>query len=82
MGASDEAELIRLVDAGESHKLVKIVPVSAAGVRITEIGEPFDLRGDGGQPVKRLIGQNTRGGRNQFLLIHPGNPFVRQERKK
>ena len=60
MRAGHGAEFFRTADAGEAHEVLHRVFVGAAGVRVADVGEPFDLGrhvgeflelGGGQQPV-------------------------------
>lgn len=42
VGAGDGAKILRLMDADKLHEVAQVVFVSAPGLRIIDIGEPFD----------------------------------------
>src|SRR6185503_7259195 len=57
--ACDGAELLRLLDANEAHECGHVVAIGAAGIVVFDVGEPFDLRGDVGQPLELGLSQKT-----------------------
>ena len=63
VGAGDEAELLRALDADESHEVGDVDLVGAAGARVVEVGEPFHF----GQALKFPGCQCPRAGRRADL---------------
>jgi hypothetical protein len=61
VGACDDPELLRPVNAREGHELGQIALVSAAGLRIVDVGEPGQSRRHVGELVE------LRGGQCAFL---------------
>ena len=67
MGAGHVAELLRLAQAGEGHEVLDVLLVGPAGVRVGEVGEPFDLRGDVRQGLELGGGERVTGRRCRAL---------------
>jgi len=42
VGSGDGAKILRLMDADELHEVAQVVFVSTSGLRIIDVGEPFD----------------------------------------
>ena len=62
VGAGHGAEFLRPIDAGEAHEIADRLFVGAAGVAVGEVGEPFDLGRNIGEPVKFRGGEEPFGG--------------------
>ena len=59
VGAGDRAEFVRPGDTGEPHEIADRVLVGAPCAAVAEIGEPLDLGGHVGEPVKFRGGQEA-----------------------
>ena len=64
VSASDLSKLIQPFDAGELHEILKCISMVPLRLRISDIGEPYDLGGH--------FSQTTEVGRRQELTIGEG----------
>jgi hypothetical protein len=60
VGAGDEPEFFRAVDADEGAEVGNVQVVGAAGFLVGDVGEPLELGGDLGQPLELGSGQRSR----------------------